>query len=130
MTSHEEYQNLLYQLFMFHAKEYYDVALPRRKEVKDYSNLLQNSVSTFNEAIKFMKQNINLHEIYCLPWTFTLNDTKFEKKVTVSVDFARKQVSYDEDDVFDKSKIVVDIQIEPYPVEEITTIFCNNYKLC
>lgn len=130
MTSHEEYQNLLYQLFMFHAKEYYDVALPRQKEVKDYSDLLQNNVSTFYEAIKFMKQNINLHEIYSLPWTFTLNDTKFEKKVTVSVDFARKQVSYDEDDVFDKSKIVVDIQIEPYPAEEITTIFCNNYKSC
>ena len=55
---------------------------------------------------------------------------EFEKKVTVSVDFARKQVSYDEDDVFDKSKIVVDIQIEPYPVEEITTIFSNNYKSC
>lgn len=118
-NKHEDYQNLLYRLFDWYAKGYYDVALPRRSEMKDYTDIFHGNVDSFYDAIKFLKMNVNLHEIYRLPWTFTLSNTKYEKSVTVVADFERKTMSSDEDDVFDKSKVVVDVKIEPYPVDEL-----------
>ena len=116
MNKHDDYQNLMYQLFMWHAKEYYDVALPMRKEMMDFSELLNGRVNNFYEAIKYLKDNVNLHEIYKLPWTFTLNDTTYEKSVTVVANFAPSKT---EEGEYDKSKIVVDVKIEPYPVEKL-----------
>lgn len=107
MNNHEEYQNLLYQLFKWHAKGYYAIALSRRREMKDYTDELQGKVDSFYEAIKFLKLNTNLHELYRLPWTFTLTDTKYEKSVTVVVDYEGE------------GKVAVDVKIEPYPVEEL-----------
>ena len=116
MNNHEDYQNLMYQLFIWHAKEYYDVALPMRKEMKDFSEMLNGKVNNFYEAIKYLKNNVNLHEIYKLPWTFTLNDTTYEKSVTVVSNYAPSKT---EEGEYDKSKIVVDVKIEPYPVKKL-----------
>ena len=107
MNNHEEYQNLLYQLFKWHAKEYYAIALPRRREMKDYTDELQGKVDSFYEALKFLKLNTNLHELYRLPWTFTLTDTKYEKSVTVVADYGGE------------GKVVIDVKIEPYPIEDL-----------
>lgn len=117
MNNHEEYQNLLYQLFVWHAKGYYSVALPMRKEIMDYSEILKDKVNNFPQAIKYLKDNINLHEIYKLPWTFTLNDTTYEKSVTVTANFAPSKT---EEGKYDMSKIVTDVKIEPYPVDKLT----------
>lgn len=116
MNKHDDYQNLMYQLFTWNAKEYYDVALPMRKEMMDYSEMLNGKVNNFYQAIKYLKDNVNLHEIYKLPWAFTLNDTTYEKSVTVVSNFAPSKT---EEGEYDKSKIVVDIKIEPYPVEKL-----------
>lgn len=113
---HNDYQNLMYQLFTWHAKEYYDVALPMRKEMMDFSEMLNGKVNNFYQAIKYLKDNVNLHEIYKLPWTFTLNDTTYEKSVTVVSNFAPSET---EEGEYDKSKILVDVKIEPYPVEKL-----------
>lgn len=113
---HNDYQNLMYQLFTWYAKDYYDVALPMRKEMMDFSELLNGKVNNFYQAIKYLKDNVKLHEIYKLPWTFTLNDTTYEKSVTVVANFAPSET---EEGEYDKSKIVVDVKIEPYPVEKL-----------
>ena len=122
-NKHEDYQNLMYQLFIWYAKEYYDVALPMRKEMMDFSELLNGKVNNFYEAIRYLKNNVNLHEIYKLPWTFTLNDTTYEKSVTVVSNFAPSET---EEGEYDKSKIVVDVKIEPYPVEKLECEIVNS----
>ena len=124
-NNHEDYQNLMYQLFVWHAKEYYDVALPMRKEMKDFSEMLNGKVNNFYEAIKYLKNNVNLHEIYKLPWTFTLNDTTYEKSVTVVSNFAPSKT---EEGEYDKSKIVVDVKIEPYPVKKLDCQISVKYR--
>lgn len=126
MNNHEEYQNLLYQLFVWHAKEYYSVALPMRKEIMDYSEILKDKVNNFPQAIKYLKENINLHEIYRLPWTFTLNDTTYEKSVTVIANFAPSKT---EEGKYDMSKIVTDVKIEPYPVDKLTIEIQNENNI-
>lgn len=88
----------------------------------DYSEILKDKVNNFPQAIKYLKDNINLHEIYRLPWTFTLNDTTYEKSVTVIANFAPSKT---EEGKYDMSKIVTDVKIEPYPIDKLT-IEINN----
>lgn len=81
------------ELSHFAFKVYYNhSALPRRKEMIDYSEMLTSvNATSISEVLSFLYDNVSHDELCRFPWKFTLYNLNDLEKVEVIYDFKLKE---------------------------------------
>lgn len=83
------------ELLCFSYKVYYNYpALPRRKEMIDYSEMLTPvNATSISEVLSFLYDKVSHDELCRFPWKFTLYNLNDLEKVEVIYDFKLKEAN-------------------------------------